>query len=50
MIGGKPVPAGVYFYVIKAVGADGVKYNKAGDINVIGFKDNTTNSNNTDTE
>lgn len=32
---GKFVPAGVYFYVIKAVGADGVKYNKSGDINIL---------------
>lgn len=36
-IGGKTVPSGVYFYVIKAVGADGVKYNKAGDINIIKY-------------
>lgn len=36
--GGKVVPAGVYFYAITAVGADGQRYNKAGDINVIGFK------------
>ncbi|MDE6854545.1 MAG: gliding motility-associated C-terminal domain-containing protein [Muribaculaceae bacterium] len=36
--GGKYVPAGVYFYVIKAKGADGVEYNKAGDINIIKFK------------
>lgn len=32
---GKFVPAGVYLYVIKAVGADGVKYNKSGDINIL---------------
>ena len=37
-IGGKYVPSGVYFYVIKAEGADGIKYNKAGDINVIKYK------------
>ncbi len=49
MVGNKVVPPGVYFYVIKAVGADGVKYDKAGDINIIGFKDNTT-TNNSDTE
>lgn len=33
--GGKIVSSGVYFYVIKAVGADGIKYNKSGDINVL---------------
>lgn len=32
---GKFVPSGVYFYVIKAVGADGRKYDKSGDINII---------------
>lgn len=36
--GGKFVPAGVYFYVIKAEGADGVKYNLSGDINIVGSK------------
>lgn len=40
--GGKYVPAGVYFYVIKARGADGVEYNKAGDINIIKFKQGTS--------
>jgi gliding motility-associated-like protein len=35
--GGKAVPTGVYFYVIKAVGTDGKKYNLSGDINVVGF-------------
>ncbi len=37
-VGGKFVPAGVYFYVIKAEGADGVKYNLSGDINIVGSK------------
>lgn len=37
-VGGKFVPSGVYFYVIKAEGADGVKYNLSGDINIIGSK------------
>lgn len=41
-VGGKTVPPGVYFYVIKAVGADGIKYDRAGDINIIGYKDNRT--------
>lgn len=35
MVGGKVVPSGVYFYVIKARGSDGKDYNLAGDINVI---------------
>lgn len=33
--GGKPVPSGVYYYVIKAKGADGRQYNLAGDINIL---------------
>ncbi len=37
--GGKIVDAGVYFYVIKARGADGIKYERAGDINIINSKD-----------
>lgn len=37
-IGGKTVPAGVYFYVIRALGTDGKKYKLSGDINVVGFK------------
>lgn len=32
---GKYVPSGVYYYVIKARGADGREYNKAGDINIL---------------
>ena len=32
---GKVVPTGAYFYVIKARGADGRKYNLSGDINII---------------
>lgn len=32
---GKTVPTGVYYYVIKAKGADGRKYHRNGDINVI---------------
>ncbi len=32
---GKLVPSGVYYYVIKAKGADGRKYNLKGDINII---------------
>lgn len=36
--GGKYVPAGVYFYVIKAEGADGIKYKRSGDINIMNYK------------
>ncbi len=32
---GKFVNTGVYFYVIDALGADGVKYKKRGDINIL---------------
>lgn len=32
---GKPVRTGVYYYVIQAEGADGKKYKKSGDINII---------------
>lgn len=35
---GKLAPAGVYYYVIKAKGADGKKYNLKGDINIINHK------------
>lgn len=34
---GKLVPSGVYYYVIKARGADGHKYDLSGDINIIGY-------------
>lgn len=39
---GKPVPAGTYYYVIKARGADGVDYKKAGDINIVDFHGGST--------
>lgn len=35
---GKLVDPGVYYYVIKAVGSDGVRYNLSGDINIIGTR------------
>ena len=35
---GKYVPSGVYYYIIKAEGADGKKYNLSGDINIIKYK------------
>lgn len=34
---GRLVKPGVYYYVIKAVGADGVEYNLSGDINILRF-------------
>lgn len=34
---GKLVPAGVYYYVIKAKGSDGRKYNLSGDINILNY-------------
>lgn len=36
--GGKFVPSGVYYYVIKARGADGREYNLSGDINIVDYK------------
>lgn len=36
-IGGKAVDSGVFYYVIEALGADGKKYKKSGDINVVKF-------------
>lgn len=35
MRGDKPVKPGVYYYVVQATGADGKKYKKSGDINII---------------
>lgn len=43
-VNGKVVPNGVYFYVIKAKGADGKNYKLSGDINTIGYKKNTINT------
>lgn len=34
---GKLVPTGVYYYVIKATGSDGINYNLSGDINIVRF-------------
>ncbi|MDE7411088.1 MAG: gliding motility-associated C-terminal domain-containing protein [Paramuribaculum sp.] len=36
--GGKYVPAGVYYYVIKAKGSDGKEYNLSGDINIVNYE------------
>lgn len=35
---GKLVPPGAYYYVIKATGADGRNWDRAGDINIVGYK------------
>lgn len=43
-ISGKTAPAGVYFYVIRALGADGKKYKLSGDINIIGYNNPKTNA------
>ncbi|MDE6278217.1 MAG: gliding motility-associated C-terminal domain-containing protein [Muribaculaceae bacterium] len=42
--GGKFVPAGTYYYVIKARGADGVEYKRSGDINIINFREGSGTS------
>lgn len=36
--GGKFVPAGVYYYVISAKGADGKEYKLSGDVNILDYK------------
>lgn len=43
--GGKPVPTGTYYYLVKAVGTDGVRYNKKGDLNVLRLKQGFSNNN-----
>lgn len=39
---GKLVDTGVYYYVITALGSDGVKYKKRGDINILNYKGTST--------
>lgn len=34
-VGGKKAPSGTYFYIIKAKGTDGVKYNLKGDVSIL---------------
>lgn len=41
---GRYVPAGVYYYVIQAEGADGISYRRGGDINIIGFSEGSLSS------
>lgn len=48
--GGKEVPAGVYYYVIKAEGADGKQYKLSGDINIVGYSYKGTATDNSDSE
>ena len=42
-INGRKAPSGVFYYVIKAEGAEGKKYNMSGDINIINSKKNVYN-------
>ena len=39
---GKPVDTGVYYYVVTALGSDGKKHNRSGDINVLNHKGTRT--------
>lgn len=41
---GKLVPTGVYFYVIKATGADGKEYKMSGDINIVNYSSSRESS------
>lgn len=41
---GKYVKSGTYYYVIKARGSDGQKYDLSGDINIIGVKESSSSS------
>lgn len=45
---GKYVTPGVYYYVIKARGADDIKYNRAGDINIIKYTQSTPSTGTTE--
>lgn len=47
---GKTVKSGVYYYVIQAVGSDGKKYKKSGDINIINYRNNNRGNQNTTLE
>ncbi len=40
--GGNTVPTGAYYYLIKAEGTEGLKYNKKGSINVIRTRDKSS--------
>ncbi len=43
---GKAMPTGVYYYVINAEGADGIKYQRKGDINILRPVHDNTDQNN----
>lgn len=45
---GKLVAPGVYYYVIKAKGADGKNYKRSGDINILRFKGRKGNQGSTE--
>lgn len=45
---GRAVPAGAYYYVIKATGADGVRYERSGSINIIDYTAPTVSSESTE--
>ncbi|MBQ0057181.1 MAG: gliding motility-associated C-terminal domain-containing protein [Bacteroidales bacterium] len=42
--GGRVVPTGAYYYLIKALGTDGIHYQRRGDINVLRLKKVDSNS------
>lgn len=46
---GKLVDSGVYYYVLRAKGSDGKKYDLSGDINIIGYKKNPNGTGTTPT-
>ena len=48
--GGKYVMPGVYYYIVKAKGADGKEYKLNGDINILNYKESGNNSNGNDFE
>lgn len=41
---GKTVPTGAYYYLIRAEGTDGIRYNRKGDINVLHVRDSSSSS------
>jgi gliding motility-associated-like protein len=47
---GKLVKPGVYYYVIEAVGSEGKRYKKSGDINILRYKTTGSSSLNSGTE
>lgn len=39
---GKTVPTGAYYYLVRAQGTDGIRYNRKGDINVLRVRDSSS--------